>query len=155
MSECSSEKVAANLTRERALFATKVFCRLCAEHGIKTCSWEKSPAWNDYVEGKIDEAELSRTAAANIRDYSKIFEDYKVMPTSIEASHEDRRSHRARIANRIYRSVCTKSGLKHCFFKNFAIWSEFVNGMLDEYAFIEGAIFEVLDMKRNADAEKL
>jgi len=30
-----------------------------------------------------------------------------------------------------------------------------VNGAIDEDAFIESAVFEVLKMKKNADAEKL
>jgi hypothetical protein len=159
MSEYSSENVAVKLdyeTRERAIFATKVFCRLCEEHKIKTCSWEKSPTWNEYVEGKIDEAELSRTAEANVRDFVKIFSDYKNLETPVvNVSHEDQKTHRIRIANKIYRNACTQSGLNHCFFKNFAAWSDYVNGMMDEDAFVESAIFEVLKIKKNADVEKL
>jgi len=159
MSEYSSKNVEVKLdydARERAIFATKVFCRFCEEHKIKTCSWEKSPAWNEYVEGKIDEAELSRTAEANVRDFVKIFSDYKNLETPVvNVSHEDQKTRRIRIANKIYRNACAKSGLDHCFFKNFATWSEYVNGMIDEDTFIESAVFEVLKIKKNADAEKL
>jgi hypothetical protein len=111
---------------------------------------------NEYVEGKIDEAELGCTAEANVRDFVKIFSDYKNLETPVvDVSHEDEKTRRTRIANKIYRNACTKSGLDHCFFKNFATWSEYVNGMIDEDAFIEDAIFEVMKMKKNAEAEKL
>ncbi|MFZ0929217.1 MAG: hypothetical protein WAN11_11490 [Syntrophobacteraceae bacterium] len=159
MNECSSGNIAIKSdpeTREKAIFATKVFCRLCDEHKIKTCSWEKSPTWNEYVEGKIDEAELSLTAEANVRDFVKMFSDYKDLETPVvNVPQEDQKKRRTRIANKIYRNACTKSGLNHCFFKNFSTWSEYVNGAIDEDAFIESAIFEVLKMKKNADAEKL
>jgi hypothetical protein len=159
MSECSSENVAGKLdleTRERAIFATKVFCRLCEEHKIKSRSWEKSPAWIEYVEGKIDEAELSRTAEANVRDFVQILSDYEEPKIPVvNVSIQDQKTHRTRIANKIYRNACTKSGLNRCFFKNFATWSEYVNGMINEDAFIESAIFEVLKMKKNGDGEKL
>ncbi len=159
MSEYISENVEVKLdyeTRDRAIFATKVFCRFCEEHKIKTCLWEKSPVWNEYVEGRIDEAELSRSAEVNVRDFVKIFSDSKNLETPVvDVLHEDQKTRRIRIANKIYRNACTKSGLDHCFFKNFAAWSDYVNGMIDEDAFIESAVFEVLKIKRNADVEKL
>ncbi len=159
MNECSSGNIAIKSdpeTREKAIFANKVFCRLCDEHKIKTCSWEKSPTWNEYVEGKIDEAELSLTAEANVRDFVKMFSDYKDPGTPfVNVPQEDQKKRRIRIANKIYRNACAKSGLNQCFFKNFATWSEYVNGAIDEDAFIESAVFEVLEMKKNTDAEKL
>jgi hypothetical protein len=158
-SESSSGDVAGKLdhgTRERASFATKVFCRLCEEHKIKTCSWEKSPAWIEYVEGKIDEAELSRTAEANVKDFVQILSTYEGLETPVvNVSIQDQKTRRARIANKIYRNACTTSGLNHCFFRNFAAWSEYVNGTINEDSFIESAIFEVLEMKENGTGEKL
>ena len=158
-SECSSESITGKLdleTRERAIFATKVFCRLCEAHKIKSCSWEKAPAWIEYVDGKIDETELSRTADANVRDFAQILSDYGELKMPVtDVPIQDQKTHRARIANRIYRNACTKSGLNHCFFKNFATWSEYVNGVINEDDLIESAIFEVLEMKTHGDREKL
>ena len=159
MTTCSSENVAENLdiqTKERAIFATKVFCRLCEEHKVKTCSWEKSPAWKEYVEGEIDEAELSRRAEASVRDFVKMVSENKHLGAPVDnVSNEDQKTLRTKIANKIYRNACSKSGLSNCFFKNFATWSEFVNGMTDEDAFIEGAILEVLEMKNSGGAGKI
>ncbi len=142
-------------TRARAIFATKVFCRLCDKHKIKTCSWEKSPVWSEYVEGKIDESELSSRAEANVRAFVKMVWENKVLERPVgNFSDEDHRARRSKIANKIYRGVCTKSGLDKCFFNRFAIWSEYVNGVIDEDVFIEDTVFEVLKMKENGDAEK-
>jgi hypothetical protein len=151
MSICASKNIAENSdrqTRDRSIFAARVFCRLCEEHKIKTCSWEKSPAWREYVEGKIDEVELALRAEANIRDFVKmVWESGDSKAPAVKVS-QDQKAQRAKIANKIYRNACTKSGLNNCFFKNFETWSEYVNGMMDEDAFIESAIFEVLEIKR-------
>lgn len=159
MSIPGSENIAENLdhdARERANFAAKVFCRLCEKHKIKTCSWEKSPSWSEYVEGKIDEAELSRRAEANVRDFVQMVRENKGLGTHIvNVSQEDPKTLRTKIANKIYRNACAKSGLNNCFFKNFTTWSDYVNGVIDEDAFIDSAIFEVLEMKNRGDAEKL
>jgi len=158
MHMCNPENIPENLdhrTRERTIFAAKVFCRLCEEHKIKTCSWEKSPAWSEYVEGKIDESELSRRAEANVKDFVKMVWSPGDLETPDESvSSEGQKRRRTKIANKIYRNACTKSGLNDCFFKNFSAWSEYVNGSMDENAFIDSAIFEVLEMKKSDYAEK-
>ena len=142
-------------TEERAIFATKVFCRLCEEHQIKTCSWEKSPVWNDYVEGRIDEAELSRRAESDVGEFVTMIREGKELEKSlVDPSSDDQKARRIKIANRIYRNVCTKSGHNNCFFKNFAAWSEYVNETIDENTFIESAIFEVQAMKKDMDVQK-
>jgi hypothetical protein len=142
-------------TKERAIFAAKVFCRLSEEHKINTCSWEKSPAWKDYVEGKIDEAELSRSVESSVRGFVETIRQGEEFQTPLlNPSHEDQKARRVKVANRIYRNACAKSGQNKCFFKNFTAWSEFVNGIIDENTFIETALFEVLDMKKDLNTQE-
>jgi hypothetical protein len=98
----------------------------------------------------------SRTADANVRDFVRILSDYAELKMPVtDVPIQDRKTHRVRIANKIYRNACTKSGLNHCLFKNYATWSEYVNGVINEDDLIESAIFEVLEMKTLRYREKL
>ena len=72
------------------------------------------------------------------------FEQYPAMLNPFTAprrenrdfSNEERdRRERAKKANSIFRQACSSAGLKSCFFSDFAVWSEYVEGNMSDADF--------------------
>jgi hypothetical protein len=136
------------IERERAKYANKVYCKACEDTHIKICSWENSPAWQEYVAGKIEESQLAERAREELGKFSETFSKYTVVKeedTSPSKDEEVRRD-RAKVANKIYKQVCTDSGRSNCFFSNFGTWSDYVQGKMNESDFAEKAMIEVIKM---------
>jgi hypothetical protein len=93
------------------------------------------PSGEDFVNREI--GHLNETAERSV--YAKNFGKY--LATEKEepkfSCEEKKKRDRARRANKIYRQVCSDTGLKKCFFSNFGIWSDFVTGKMSEAEFME------------------
>ena len=138
--------------RERALQARKTYCSFCEEFEMKPCSWESFPSYQDYVDGSITESELLGGANEEFKDFTPTFGKYLVVEKEGPAasSMDDEKRERARAANKVYKKVCSESGIVQCFFSNFAAWSDYVQGKIDELEFSEKARLEVEEMKASA-----
>lgn len=132
--------------KERAVYANKIYCLLCKDNGIRPCSWNQSPAWTEYVDGKIDEQELLTRAEAEVNDFQGEFSEPEIVK---EEQTGGPNLARAKLANKVYSQLCAGSGLNFCFFKNFPAWSDFVNERIDEDQFIEMARAELLKIKED------
>ena len=139
--------------RKRAIEAKRTYCNVCEEYGVKACSWESFSGYQDYVAGRIDESELAGRADEEIKDLTRTFGKYTVVDKekSVASSEEDEKRKRARAANTVYKRICSESGLGRCFFSNFGIWSDYVQGRIDETEFSEKARLEVEKMKASAN----
>ena len=120
---------------------------------MKPCSWESFPSYQDYVDGSITESELLGGANEEFKDFTPTFGKYLVAEKEEPAasSMDDEKRERAREANKVYKKVCSESGIVQCFFSNFAAWSDYVQGKIDELEFSEKARLEVEEMKASAN----
>ncbi len=137
---------------DRVITAKKIYCRACEENGVEVCSFENSTAWRDYVDGRIEDSELSERARKELNELRDAFSKYTVVAREEErtSSEDNTRSQRAKLANKIYKRVCSESELNLCFFNGFAAWSDFVHGRIDESELMEKAKSEaakLLDSK--------
>ena len=134
--------------KERAIQANEVYKKLCEEMGMRVCSWRSFEAWQEFVDEKIGESQLTERARNELDQFSKTFGKYLVVeredPKPVE--EETEKKERAKQANKIYKSVCNDTGLTACFFNNFSTWSEYVKGNIDESEFYEKAKEEVEKM---------
>jgi hypothetical protein len=134
--------------KERAIQAKRTYCKACEEHGVKACSWENFSGYQDYVDGRISHSELAGRADEELKDLTRAFGKYTVVEREESAvpRNESEKIERARSANKVYKRVCSESGLAQCFFSNFATWSDYVHGKIDESEFSEKAKLEVEEM---------
>jgi len=113
-------------------------CEVCGEaceaSGLKVSSWGDFDARTDFIEGKIDEGELSRRAASEVSHHARAFGKYLVIDQEEPQSErdEERKRDRARQANKIYKKVCDEAEMKLCFFSDFSSWSDYVKGELTD-----------------------
>lgn len=137
--------------KERAIHAKKTYCKACEEHGVKACSWDSFSGYQDYVSGRIGENELSDRASEELKNFTQTFGKYTVVEKEepVDRSPETKTRERARVANKVYKKVCSESGLNSCFFSGFGAWSDYVQGRIDEAEFSEKARVEVEQMKAN------
>lgn len=135
--------------KERAIRAKMTYCKACEDYGVKTCPWESFSGYQDYVDGRINESELIQRAGDELRDLSETFGKYTVLEReeSRAGTEEAEKRERAKTANKLYRKVCSESGLDQCFFNNFAAWSDYVQGKTDDLEFTERARLEVQKMR--------
>lgn len=140
-----------NLTdaqRERAGHADEIYSRVCEESGIRISSWQSFKAWQKYVEGEINDSELTQNARSELEQFSKSFGKYVVIkkeePRQSEEESEEKK--RAKRANKIYRNACSETGISVCFFHDFSSWSDFVEGRIDESEFYERVKKEVREI---------
>lgn len=136
------------LERERALHANEVFCRACEERGIHISEWQNFEAWQDYVEGRIDDSKLAEKARGEIEELAQSFGKYLVLKKedSRPSEEEAEGRQRARQASRIYKEICREAGVTVCFFHDFLSWSDFVEGRIDEAEFYNRVRREVKNM---------
>lgn len=141
--------------KERADKANQVFRKVCEERGIKVSAWQDFSAWQKYVEGEIGEAQLTDRVKQELEDFTRSFGKYMVVEKqeSKAAKEEDQKRERARLANAIYKKVCEEAGLTLCFFNNFGVWSDFVEGKIDEAEFTQKAHEESVKMAMESKAE--
>jgi hypothetical protein len=127
--------------------ADQVLCAACEDSGMKVSSWQDFGAWQEYVDGTIDDTVLADKARMELAEFAKSFGKYLVIEKEDPTPPEDsEKKARVKRANRIYRTLCDSTGLSLCFFNNFAIWSEYVEGKITEQEFLEQAKLEVEKM---------
>ena len=146
MARCEGKEVGKGLTgdeKERAMRANAIYCRACEESGIKVCSWETMPGWQEFVNGEISESQLSEKAGQELNQFASVFSKYTIPTPETGRDEEDDRRSRARTANKVYKKACTDSGKNLCFFQNFTAWSDFVNGTIDEADLYVASIEEI------------
>lgn len=141
--------------KERADKANQVFRKACEERGLKVSAWQDFSAWKQYVEGEIGEAQLSDKVKEELEDFTKSFGKYMVVEKQEDkaAKKEDEKRERARLATAIYKKVCAETGMKLCFFNNFGVWSDFVEGKIGEMEFTEKARQESAKLEAEAKTE--
>lgn len=135
---------------ERSTRAAELCNQACDDCGVRVCSWEEFTAWNKYVDGEIDQAQLNEEARQEIEQLSNSFGKYLVIEKEDvnDHQHDQEKRERAELAGRIYRKACHDAGLKVHFFHNFTIWSDFVNGKIGEAEFYDKAMLELKEMVR-------
>jgi hypothetical protein len=147
-----NEKKTSEGSEERTEKADRLLCEACEDGGIKVSSWQDFDAWQEYVDGKIDDTVLADKAQLELSEFAKSFGKYLVIekedPTSPGESDKKARVKRA---NRIYRTLCDASGLSFCFFNSFSAWSDYVEGKITEQEFLEQAKSEVEKMVGEAN----
>jgi hypothetical protein len=122
--------------------ANEIYRNVCKEIGIRTFSWQSFDSWKDYVAGNITEAELSEDLRKALQSFTKDPNEYIAKEETETSQFTGERADRAKKANEIYKNVCKELGLNACFFSNFNVWKEFVEGEVDETEFYEKAITE-------------
>ena len=138
---------------ERALRASEIYREICRKIGLKVSAWQDFTAWADYVDGKIGEEQLSEQAKTEIEQFSRAFGKYVVIhKEDHKHDEEEDKKKRAKQANKIYRQMCRESGLTVCFFHDFASWSEYVEGKIDDAEFAERVKREVAKIAANGPA---
>lgn len=130
---------------KRTEMANEVYCKACEESGLKVASWEKFAAWQEYVDGKIDDAQLVERVRQEMEQFADRFGKYLVVEKEdpIPFKKEQEKRERARQANKTYKKVCEEAGIDVCFFSNFSTWSEYVQGGMSDADFYDKAKVEV------------
>jgi hypothetical protein len=133
---------------DRSVRAGELCNQACEDCGVKVSAWEELTAWNKYVDGEIDQAQLNDEARQEIEQLSKNFGKYVVIEKEEvdDHQHDQDRKERAELASRIYRRACKDAGVQLHFFHNFTIWSDFVNGKIGESEFYEKAMMELKEL---------
>lgn len=130
---CNEEREGETL-KDRCDRADAVCGQACDECGLKVASWSDFSAHQEFIEGRIDEQELSKRAASEVGQHAQTFGKYLVIdkeePKSLGV--EAGKKERAKQANKIYRKVCDEAGMTLCFFSDFSSWSEYVKGGLSD-----------------------
>ena len=139
---------------ERAVRANEIYKEICGKTGLKVSEWEDFPAWAEYVDGKIGEAQLSEKAKAELEQFSLSFGKYVVIQKE-DHKHEaeEEKKKRAKQANKIYRKMCQSSGMTVCFFHDFISWSQFVDGQIDDAEFTERVKREIAKIASDGKAQ--
>jgi hypothetical protein len=138
----------------RAEQADQACGEACGEAGVKVSSWLKFDAWQDYVEGEINEDTLTDKAQKELREFAKSFGKYLVIAREDPSASDDAaRKERVKRANRIYRKLCDATGLTFCFLSDFATWSDYVEGKISELELMEKAKLEIEKMVSDAAKE--
>lgn len=124
---------------QRNALANHHVCGICSQGGIRISSWNEFSAWYNYVEGEIDEPQLTEQARKELEKHSESYGKYilvddEVPSTGISNAEKKRR---ARRASRIYQNICRNNGINLCFFRNFSAWNDFVSGEIDELEFLQ------------------
>lgn len=130
---------------ERATRASEALCRACNDTGIRVSSWSDFKAWQDYVDGSIDEPRASEDARKELERYSDLYGKYVVIDKEnpLAVNEEAEKKKRAKRANRIYQNVCRNAGLTMCFFNDFTAWSDYIQGKIGEEDLMRKAAEEV------------
>jgi glucose-6-phosphate 1-dehydrogenase len=134
--------------KERTEKANEVYCKACEESGLKVASWENFAAWQEYVDGKIDDTQLVERVRQEMEQFAGRFGKYLVVANEdpVPVKKEQEKRDRARQANKTYKKVCEEAGIDVCFFSNFSTWSEYVQGGMSDADFYDQAKVEVRKM---------
>jgi hypothetical protein len=131
-------------SEDRAEKAGEAYCEACEGSGVKVSSWQEFDAWQNYVEGEIDESTLTDKAQTELAEFARTFGKYLVIDKKDPTSSDDaEKKQRVKRANGIYRKLCDATGLKLCFFSDFITWSDYVEGKISEQEFLTKAKSEV------------
>jgi len=134
--------------------ADEAYCEACGEAGVRVSSWSNFDAWQDYVEGEINEDTLQDKAQRELAEFAKSFGKYLVIEKEDPSASDDAaKKERVKLANRIYRKLCDATGLTFCFLSDFTTWSDYVEGKISELELMEKARLEVEKMVEDAAKE--
>jgi hypothetical protein len=135
---------------DRSIRARELCSRACEDSGIKVSAWSHFTAWNKYVDGEIDQAQLHAEARQEIDQLSRSFGKYLVIEKDDANDNlvDETKKERAAQANRIYRKACKDAGVAVHFFHNFSTWSDFINGRIGETELYERAMAELKQLKQ-------
>jgi hypothetical protein len=137
--------------QERREQAIQSICEACEEGGLKVSSWKNFGAWQEYVDGSINESVLTDKAQTELAEFAKSFGKYLVIEKEDPTPPDDvDKKDRVKRANKIYRTLCDAAGLTVCFFNSFSVWSDYVQGRMSEKDFLEKAKMEVEKMVRES-----
>ncbi len=122
------------LMKERCEKANEAYCEECDKQGVKVCSIDEFQARQEFLDGRIDEGQLQAKAAAELSEYAKTFGKYLVVKDQqpVAKDEDAEKKDRARLANKVYKQVCSEEGLTVCFFSDFSSWSEYVKGEIED-----------------------
>lgn len=134
--------------RKRSIRAVELYNQACHDSGVKVRAWDEFEAWNKYVDGEIDGAQLGEQARQEIEQLSRSFGKYLVIEKddSGERHTDKEKKERAAQASRIYRKACRDAGVAVHFFRDFSTWSDFINGKIGETELYERAMEELRAM---------
>ncbi|MCK8603197.1 hypothetical protein [Desulfoferrobacter suflitae] len=134
--------------KDRANEADRIYQEVCDDLGMRVCSWQSFAAWQEYLDAKISEADLTERARDELQQFSETFGKYLVIEKTDQKyeQQETEKKERAKRANKIYKQICDDSGIQACFFRDFSSWSEYVKGAIDETEFYDRARSEVEKM---------
>jgi len=140
----------AELEEARAIRALELYNQACQDSGVRVRAWDEFDAWNKYVDGEIDGAQLSEEARREIEHLSSSFGKYLVIEKddSGERQPDEEKKERAARASRIYRKACRDAGVTVHFFNDFSTWSDFVNGRIGETELYDRAMEELREMAK-------
>ncbi len=133
---------------ERETKASQIYSKVLREKGVKVVSLDELTAWKEYVGGQISDPELNDKARMEIDNLELTFGKYLITENKSSSSilSDPVKRARARLANKIYKSVCKEKKIDVCFFNNFQSWSDYVRGAISESEFHERAEAEVEQM---------
>lgn len=117
---------------------------------MKVCSIEEFQARQDFLDGRIDEAQLQAQAATEMNDLAKTFGKYLAIQDQQHGAEDEEagKRERAKLANKIYKQACADEGLSVCFFSDFSSWSEYVAGEIEDHEFYGRAKTEIEKVAR-------
>jgi hypothetical protein len=142
------------LMEERCDRANTVCNEACAECGVKVSSWSDFDARQEFIEGRIDENELSKRASSEVGAHAQAFGKYLVIDKDEPKTlgEESNKRERAKQANKIYKMVCDEAGMSLCFFSDFSSWSDYVKGSMSDGDLYDRAKEEARKMTGGSDA---
>jgi len=142
------ERDSAERQKNRSVRAVELYNQACRDSGVRVRAWEEFVAWNKYVDGEIDGAQLKEEARQEIENLSRSFGKYLVIEKDDSAEHQidEEKKERAEQASRIYRKACKDAGVALHFFRDFSTWSDFIHGKIGEAELYERAMEELREM---------
>ncbi len=123
--------------------AEQAYCLACEKSGLKVSSWEDFSAWSSFVDGAITEQELVEQVREEMDHFTAKFGKYLVIKKEEPPREDEEKKERIKRANRIYKDVCAQEGVSLCFFSNFSVWKDFVEGKISEEELEKEALMEL------------
>ncbi len=123
--------------------AEQVYCLACEESSLKVFSWDDFSAWGSFVDGNITEQELVEQVREEVDHFTAKFGKYLVIKKEEPSREDANKKERIKRVNKIYKEVCAKEGVTLCFFSNFSVWKDFVEGKISEEELREKALMEL------------
>lgn len=99
-----------------------------------------------FFGGEMSQDSLDEQSRRSLEQYSQTFGKYSKDGHREFSEEEKQKRDRAKKANKIYKQVCEDIGLKACFFSNFGVWSEYIDGKMSDAEFQMNAVERAREM---------